>query len=63
MMKLIDMQWCKRYFNECFPLRKFTRMMLINTSDAIHDEYGDYQFIQGKVHYDIYLDIPQSVIF
>ncbi len=55
--------WCNCYFNECYSGRKFKEIYSIKEYYQMNDELGDHTYIQGKVHYDNYLDLPQSWVF
>lgn len=56
-------RWCYCNFNTCNPGRKFTKIFCITDYYQMNDNIGDYTFIQGKIHYENYIGLPQSFIF
>jgi hypothetical protein len=56
-------KWCSIYFNGCYDGRKYQKIWRLTENYQMHDDDGDYTFIQGKIYYKNYLDIPQTNLF
>ena len=55
--------WAKCHFNDCYPNRKFQKIWRLTTYEEMHDDDGDYEFVQGKIYYTNYIDLPQTNMF